>query len=282
VRREEGFDPKRVGELLERTLKQAFGSPDAAAGLRSILSDDDVVGIKLNCLAGRPLSPTREVIDALVGIMKKAGIPTENMIFFERAERDIRKGGFDVRRCGDGPLFVGNDSPGFNYEPEPEISGQVGSCLSRIVTRRIDVMINLGVLKDHNLAGLGAGMKNLFGIIHNPNKYHENGCDPYVADVLAFPVVRKKLRLTILDALTAQCEGGPGYMPMHAFRFNGILASTDPVALDRVAWDLIDAQRRKKGLPVLKEAGRPPRWIHTAEKQGLGVGDLKKISVVSG
>jgi hypothetical protein len=138
VRRKEGFDPKRVGELLERTLKQAFGAPDAAAGLRSILSDDDVVGIKLNCLAGRPLSPTREVIDALVGIMKKAGIPTKNMIFFERAERDIRKGGFDVRRGGDGPLFVGNDSPGFNYEPEPEISGQVGSCLSRIVTSRID------------------------------------------------------------------------------------------------------------------------------------------------
>jgi len=282
VRKAGGLDPGRVGGLLERSLKAAFGSSDAAAGLRSVISDGDVVGIKLNCLAGKPLSPTKEVTGALVDILKQAGISTENMFFFERAERDIRKGGFDVRRSGDGPRFIGNDSPGFNYEPEPEISGQVGSCLSRVVTERIDVMINLGVLKDHNLAGLGAGMKNLFGIIHNPNKYHDNGCDPYVADVLAFPVVQKKLRLTVLDALTAQCEGGPGYLPAYAYEFNGILASTDPVALDRVAWDLIDKQRKQKDLPSLEEAGRPPRWIATAWKKGLGEGDLSKIGVVSG
>jgi len=282
VRRGEDLDAKHVAELLQLALKEALGAPDAAAGLRSILSEDDVVGIKLNCLAGRPLSPTREVVDALAGLLKKAGISASKIIFFERAERDIQKGGFDVSHGGDGPRFLGNDSPGFNYEPEPEISGQVGSCLSRIVTDRIDVMINLGVLKDHNLAGLGAGMKNLFGIIHNPNKYHDNGCDPYVADVLAFPVVQQKLRLTILDALTAQCEGGPGYLPAYAFEFNGILASTDPVALDRVAWDLIDRQRKQKGLPGLQEAGRPPKWIATAQKKGLGMGDLSKIKVVSG
>lgn len=282
VRRGEGLDPGRVDGLLQMALKAAFGSPDAASGLRSVISDGDVVGIKLNCLAGKPLSPTREVVDALVGVLKQAGISTGDMIFFERAERDIRKGGFEVRRGGDGPRFLGNDSPGCGYQPEPEISGSVGSCLSRIVTDRIDVMINLGVLKDHNLAGLGAGMKNLFGIIHNPNRYHEDCCDPYVADVLAFPVVQKKLRLTILDALTAQYEGGPGYLPAYAFEFNGILASTDPVALDRVALDLVDAQRKKKGLPSLEEAGRPPRWIQTGAKKGLGEGDLAKIKVVSG
>jgi uncharacterized protein (DUF362 family) len=282
VRRGEGLDPGRVDGLLQMALRGAFGSPDAASGLRSVVSDGDVVGIKLNCLAGRPLSPTRGVVDALVGVLKQAGISAGDMIFFERGERDIRKGGFEVRRGGDGPRFIGNDSPGCGYQPEPEISGRVGSCLSRIVTDRIDVMINLGVLKDHNLAGLGAGMKNLFGIIHNPNKYHEDCCDPYVADVLAFPVVQKKLRLTILDALTAQYEGGPGYLPAYAFEFNGILASTDPVALDRVALDLVDAQRKKKGLPSLEEAGRPPAWIQTAEKRGLGVGDLAKIQVVSG
>jgi uncharacterized Fe-S center protein len=103
-----------------------------------------------------------------------------------------------------------------------------------------------------------------------------------VGVVLALPVLRIKLGRTILDCLTAQCEGGPGYLPAHAFEFNGLLASTDPVALDRVAWDLIDARRRKKGLPALKEAGRSPLWIHTAEKQGLGMGNLAKISVVRG
>jgi uncharacterized protein (DUF362 family) len=261
---------------------QAFGSPDAVSGLRSVLEEDDIVGIKLNCLAGPPLSPSPEFIDALVVLLKKTGISPGNIVFFERGERDIKKGGLEVRRAGDGPKFVGNDSPGAGYEREVAISGQAGSCLSRILTRQITAMINLGVLKDHNLAGVSAAMKNLFGIIHNPNKYHTNCCDPFVADVTAYPVVQKKLKLNLVDAFTAQCHGGPGYLPQFAWRFNGILASTDPVALDTVAWDIIEKQRKSKGLPTLERDGRPPKWLATAIKHGLGAGDRAKIKVISG
>ena len=42
-----------------------------------------------------------------------------------------------------------------------------------------------GVVKDHDLAGVSAGLKNWYGVIHNPNKYHDSCCDPYVADVVA-------------------------------------------------------------------------------------------------
>jgi hypothetical protein len=280
VRKGDGLDASRVASLLERTLQGAFGTPSAAEGLRTVLDKDDLVGIKLNCLAGPPLSPTRETCDALVVVLGKAGIPPDRIVFFERGEWDIRKGGFEVRTGGGKAAFLGNDSPGFGYENEVAISGQVGSCLSRVLTRHISALINLGVLKDHNLAGVGTGMKNLFGLIHNPNKFHDNGCDPFVADVLAFPVVQKKLKLVVIDALTAQCQGGPGYSPGHAWPFNGMIASTDPVALDRVAWSLIEKQREKQGLKPLAKENREPKWIRTAAKRGLGVDDLKRIRVV--
>ena len=207
VRAAHGLDAERVRALLEKAIAAAFSTRDAVQGIRSALRAGDVVGIKLNCLAGPPLSPSPELLEALTGLLGRAGVPTERIVYFERAERDLIKGGLPVRHEGPGPLFLGHDSPGAGYEPEVEISGAVGSCLSRIVTRRIQVLINLGVLKDHNLAGVAGSMKNLFGVIHNPNKFHDNHCNPYVADVLAVPAVASRLRLSILDGLTAQCEG---------------------------------------------------------------------------
>ncbi len=275
VRRGEEIDAKRVERLLRATLEKALGSTNLAG----VLPADEVVGIKLNCLAGRPLSPALPLVEALIKILSDAGIPRERVIVFERGERDLRRGGFTPGEH-DGVRYLGNDSAGAGYEEEPEISGQLGSCLSRILTRRIGAMINLGVLKDHSLAGLGAGTKNLYGLIHNPNKYHDNGCDPYLADLLAMPVVQKKLCLSILDGLTAQCHGGPGFSPAHAWAMNGLLASRDVIALDRVAWDVIEERRKQTGLPPLERENRAPRWLRTAASRGLGTDELSRIQVL--
>lgn len=280
VRKAQGLDGKRVTSLLERAVCGALDVPRANDAMGELFSGDDVVGVKLNNLAGPPLAPTAAFVSALVALLGKAGVAPGRVIFFERSERDITKGGFQVKRSGGGPLFVGHDTPGFGYQREISISGKVGSCLSSVVTDKITALINVGVLKDHNLAGVSAGMKNLFGIIHNPNKYHEDCCDPYVADVSTFPVVRRKLRLVLIDAITAQYEGGPSYLPAFSWKQNGVMAATDPVALDRVGWDMIEAQRKEKGLPTLAEAKRPPRWIHTAAKRGLGREDPDKFELV--
>jgi hypothetical protein len=281
VRKGDGLDAGRVAELLGRTLAAAVGVGDGVSALKKLVSEKDVVGLKINCIAGPPLSPTQATIEALVALLGKVGVTRDRVIAFERSERDIRKGGFTVRTSG-GPLFLGHDSVGAGYEEEPTISGAVGSCLSRIVTQRITALINVGVVKDHSLAGVGCGMKNLYGIIHNPNKYHDNNCDPFVVDVLAFPVVQQKLRLTVLDGITAQCQDGPGYQPQFAWPLNSFLASTDVVALDRIAWEVIEEQRKLRGLPTLTEAGRPPKWLSTAHARQLGVTDRQKIEVVRG
>lgn len=281
VRKGEGLDSGRVAALLDRALCAALDTKDAASAWKSLLAPDDVVGLKLNCLAGRPLSPNPELVDAFVGSLGKAGIPPTRIVVFERGERDLQKGGFEPGDRG-GVQYLGNDSRGAGYEEEPEMSYDVGSCLSRILTRKITALISVGVVKDHSLAGIGGGLKNLYGLIHNPNKYHDNNCDPFVADVLSFPVVQRKLRLTVLDAITAQCHGGPGYVPPHAWPLNGLLLSTDPVACDRVAWDVIETQRKAKGLPTLAAENRVPKWLRTAAARGLGVDDLGKIQIMHG
>ncbi len=68
-------------------------------------------------------------------------------------------------------------------------------------------------------------------------------------------------------------------MPQWTWRFNGVLASTDPVALDAVGWRIIERQRALKGMPSLERDKRAPRYIATAADAAhrLGVDDPARI-----
>jgi uncharacterized protein (DUF362 family) len=133
------------------------------------------------------------------------------------------------------------------------------------------------VLKDHNLAGVSLGMKNFFGAIHNPNKYHDYNCDPFVADVVSHRFIGAKWRLTVCDATRAQYHGGPTRNPGFAWTFGGMLVGADFVATDAVAADLLERQRAAKELKPLAREKRPAKHIATAAARGLGVADLSKI-----
>jgi len=117
----------------------------------------------------------------------------------------------------------------------------------------------------------------MFGAIHNPNKYHLTAGDPYVADVFAMEPIRRKVRLTICDAISAQYEGGPSYMPQWQWPLQGLLISRDPVALDAVGWDIIEKKRAEKGMKPLRAVEREPRYIASAAKRGLGIDRLDLI-----
>jgi uncharacterized protein (DUF362 family) len=122
-------------------------------------------------------------------------------------------------------------------------------------------------------------MKNMYGAIHNPNRYHDDNCDPFVADVGAHPFVRDKLRLVIADALVAQYDGGPARVQTYQWRPGTVIASRDPVAVDRVAQRIIEEQRAAHGLPTLAEAKRPPRWLESAFARGLGENRIGEIEL---
>ena len=129
-------------------------------------------------------------------------------------------------------------------------------------------------------AGVTLGMKNFYGAIHNPNKYHDHGCDPYVVDVVAHPLIAKKWRLTVLEGVQAQYHAGPAAHPGFAWPFGGLLVSTDFVALDAVGAELLEIQRKEKGMKSFAEEDRPAKHIATAGAHGLGEADLKKIEKI--
>ena len=160
--------------------------------------------------------------------------------------------------------------------------GSVGSLLSTTLTRICDAVINLPVLKDHGITGITGALKNMFGAIHNPNKYHLNVGDPYVADVNMLPAVRQKIWLSICDATTAQYEGGPSFMPQWTWPYNGLIVARDPVAMDYTCWQIIERKRAEKGLEPLSRVKRAPVYLSTAadSRHQLGTCDPNKIQLV--
>ncbi len=272
--------PERMRPLFDAALCRLCGTETGSEAWKKLLSPGDIIGIKVNCLSGRVLSTRPELVAAMIDSLADAGVSKKRIIIWDRTNRELAEAGFPIRTSGEGPLCFGTDQVG--YERRLAFSGEVGSCLSKILTRSVSVLINAGVLKDHNLAGVSAAMKNLFGIIHNPNKYHDNTCDPYVADVSNLATVKRKLKLTVVDGTLAQYHNGPAYSPAYAWRCNSVLAATDAVALDRVACDILDKKRKENNIPGFREAGLWPAWLDTAAKYGLGEADLATINLKEG
>ena len=271
--------PAAARRAVERALAAATGAASGVAAAKALFRPGDTVGIKLSCIAGISLSPRVELVDALAAVLAEAGVAPGRIIAFERSSRELKRAGFTVRREGGPYLCYGVDN---DYDAEPSTSGKIGSCFARLVSTTCTALVSFGVVKDHDLSGVAAGMKNWYGVIHNPNKYHDHNCDPYVADVVNHPFLRDKLRLTVLDGVIAQCHGGPGYRPDATFPLGLVAASTDPVAADAWAWRVIDAERTRRGMPTLAAANRPPRFLATAAGYGLGVGDPAAVQEVRG
>jgi uncharacterized protein (DUF362 family) len=263
--------------MLDHAMQSFFSRDTAVEAWRQAVPPGHVVGLKVNCLAGKGGSTSTALIDIICDRLQQAGLKPEQLVIWDRLNEDLESAGFRPSTRTDRIRVLGNEVLG--YENELSVFGSVGSRLARTLTRLCGTVINLPVLKDHGITGVTMALKNMFGAIHNPNKYHPNAGNPYVADVNALPGVRDKIRLTICEAVTAQYEGGPTYMPQWTWPYNGLLVARDPVALDTVGWQIIEQQRAAKGLMPLKDVKREPCYIATAADatHKLGTNDLKRI-----
>jgi uncharacterized protein (DUF362 family) len=275
-------DQTILSEMLKMGLCKLTQESNAEDAFRHFVSPTDQVGLKVNCLAGKMASTHPEVALVSANLLKDSGLKAKDIIIWDRSASELEEVGFPLNSDGDDFRCLATDSKGIGYSYDLVNYMSIGSLLSRVLDEYTNVQVNLPVLKDHGLSGITCSLKNLFGVIHNPNKYHDNGCDPYIADLNALPQIREKQKLVICDALRVQYNGGPSYHPQWAENFGGIIVSDDPVALDFVGYKIIDKLRANRNIPTLEKAGRKPKHIFTSadEKHNLGKAKLEEIDLV--
>lgn len=275
---ENGLRWQQYKALLVTGLKVLSAQPEPRAALRKYLPSG-TIGLKTNCLVRKLNSTPVPLAEALSTLLVEAGTDESNIIIWERTSRELKSAGYTLNASSFGRRCLGTDAGGVGYSGDFYSSGDVSSLLSRVLTDLVDYNVNLPVLKDHSVAGLSGALKNMYGAIHNPNKYHANNCDPFCAHVNNLDPIRQKNRLAVLDAVKVQYNGGPGYMDQYISYYGGVIISDDPVAADRVGLEIVEQLRSVNGLPRLAEVGRPVKYLKSAQEIGLGVADLKQIEL---
>lgn len=269
------IDAAKLADALGAAVARAAGESNPVDACRKLFSSRDVVGIKVNGMGGKGLSSRPEVAFQLAEWMVAAGVPASRIVVFERTERELKAAGYRLNE-GSGVHVVGVDG---DYEEKVREWGPAASRFARILVEEMTALVNLPVLKDHGFAGISLGMKNWYGVVHNPNKLHADLCRPFIPHLAGFPLLRDKLRLTVVDGTLAQCHAGPGYNPAWTWPFQGYLATTDAVAADAVGWRIVEERRKELGLPSLAADGRAPLHVVTAGRLGIGVSDRERIEV---
>jgi uncharacterized protein (DUF362 family) len=274
------IDRDKIAAMLALGIRRLTESKEGKEGLSGIFSSRDRVGIKINTIGGRRISTQPGVSVALADLISQSGVTDSSIVIWDRTNRELRAAGYQLSAGSSGLKVFATDTAGAGYESEIRSHLNIGSLFSTIQTDFATASISLAILKDHGLAGITAGMKNYFGAIHNPNKYHDTHCDPYVAELFDIPTVKGKHRFSVLDALLVQYHRGPSFHPQWAEPCNRLIFSLDPVAADAVGWRLVEGLRANKGLPSLEEEGRPPVYLKTAEAMGHGRLAAEDIQII--
>ena len=278
------LDEKRVGELLDRAIGEYTGRRRAVDAWKHIVLQgggrDKVIGLKTNGLGGKGISTHLAIVMAISERLQQAGVKPGNILVWDRFARDLEACGLTINQDPSRVRCFGSDVSG--YEDKLETWGTARVNFSKILTHECAMVINLPILKDHSMAGVTFAMKNMYGVVERPQDLHATGCNPGVADLNAFPVIREKIKLTIGDAMSSVYEGGPGFHPEHLWQPNALIVGEDRVAIDHTAWGIIEKKRAEVGLKTLEAAGRAPRYIATAADaaHGLGVDDPERIKVL--
>lgn len=264
-------EPERLRAMVDRAVCLATGRDDPLEAWKQIAKPQDVVGLKINCLGGHTIATRPDLVEAVTRSLIEAGVQPGNVIIWDRSDRELTAGGFPIQKSADKVRCFG--TPGMCDEEFD--AGGVATRISTIITETCDVIVNMPVLKAHVIAGYSGALKNFMGAIPNAPKFHPDRCLK-VADLNTFEPFRKKTRLIIMDALRPLYDKGPGDSPAHRWKYNGLLAGVDPVALDQVALSILEDKRREvKG----EEWPADVPLIARAAELGVGEGDLDKIHV---
>jgi uncharacterized protein (DUF362 family) len=314
---EDRFQAEPLEQMLDQGMMELTHAPSVEEAWRELVEPGDVVGIKLNPVGRPAVISSPELTRAIIARLERVGIPKKDIVAYDRYGREFEAAGFPgwlpegVRWTSGSPVSpkIQLDMGGYEedvYMEMPLIHPAYlsdynlddphlrRSYVAKFVTREVNKIINVPLLKHHQSAGVTMALKNMsHGFVNNVSRSHAsttaNACGLFIPAVVDLPVIREKVVLNILDGVKAAYHGGPGTTVQHyTWAHRTMYFATDPVALDKVGWKAIDAKRVEAGrAPIaLMKPDEHSRWlngqvehIELASNFGLGVFDDEKIRV---
>ena len=304
--------PGAARRMLDAGLCSLTGAKDAREAWRRFVTPGERIGIKFNPVGHKVCGVTWDVIGAVVDGMEAAGIPRKDMLVWHRFNdehaqtyipekvhpgveayllnwfivKDGRNtpGGFE--RWDENVFYDADVSlPDEQNYLEEMFHGGTKSYFPRILTHGraeggVDKVINIPVCKHHGGPFITMALKNLaFGATSNCPRGHFI-IERFISEVCAFPPLRDKVVLNIMDGLRAQYDRGPVPAPQFIWPLERLYVASDPVAMDTVGFEVLLAKQLETGrLAADKVADFRKRHygLAVAENLGLGVHKARPI-----
>jgi len=307
--REQVIQQVVVDQMLTAAMLDLTGKKSVKKAWRKFVSPDDIIGLKVNPVAGKLLTTSHELVKAVISQLEQAGIPRKNIVIWDRREMELQETGFlpenypgikisgTEQKDAKGSFFDANGKlygesmidKEWSYWADVEgaydeytmpymVNGGKHSYFTKICTQQVTKIINLPILKNAG-ASVTLCMKNLaFGAISNTGRLHEKLWHDTVAEVCAFPPLRDKVVLNIVDGLIGCYNGGPAANPQFICNYNLLLAGTDAVAVDRIGLNIVSKKRIEMKLQK-EESPLASKFLQRADELGLGFSDNSRITL---
>ncbi|MDT8324409.1 MAG: DUF362 domain-containing protein [Bacteroidota bacterium] len=301
------IDAVRAAAMLEKSMRALTGIEDLAQAWSRFVQPGDRIGLKVNPVAGKLLSTSPALVTAVIAQLEAAGIPRRDIMIWDRREFQLHEAGFTPEafpgirirgteckdaeggfRDANGRLYsedrIDRDwyywadcEDSYDEETLPYMVNEgKHSYFSSIVTREIDKIINLPILKNAG-STVTLCMKNLaYGAVTNTGRLHKPLWAETCAQVPCFPPLRDKVVLNIVDGLVGCYHGGPGANPQFILPYHRLLVGSDPVAVDRIGLSIVEAMRIEKNVQE-KPSPRARAFLDLAQHYQLGIADLNRI-----
>jgi hypothetical protein len=289
--------PAIVKEMVDRGITNFTHKAAVPEAWLSLVSTQDVVGIKVYSLPGKNSGTRAAVVAGVIEGLLKAGLPPKHIVIWDKQTTDLRLAEYFDLADRYGVVVAGSAQAGFDPTNSYE-SAIIGSLVwgdvefglkglgigrksfvSKLVSQEITKIINIPPLLNHNLAGVAGNLYSLaVGSVDNVARFET---DPgrlatAVPEIYALPALSDHVVLNIVDALICQYEGGEHSYLHYSATLNELRFSKDPLALDVLSLQELDKQRTAATAPVLK----PNLELYSnAALLELGVNDLKRIQV---
>ncbi|MBX3206923.1 MAG: DUF362 domain-containing protein [Labilithrix sp.] len=270
--------PEAAKEMLTKALTELTGKPDLVTAVQQFVHKDDIVVVKVNGIAQSQMATGKELVLPFVEAMIEGGVKPENITLLEQYAGFFNATRITAQNAPSG-VKIATHANGNATMDERLIPGTgTRTKFVRWLTEAT-AAINFALIKDHSICGYTGALKNMtHGCTINPHDFHVHHASPQIALMYAQDVIKSRVRLCIADGFKVMADGGPLYKrPEFVKPHDAVYASTDPVAIDTIGWEVVEKYRADFKLKTLTEAGREPAYIKAAADLGLGIHERAKI-----
>jgi hypothetical protein len=104
----QNYNPDAVHRAFTAGLTEMTGEKTLENAWSSLVSPDDVVGIKINCIAAPKISSSIQSINETIAGLKSAGVKENNIIIWDHMDRAFQRTGLDINRSSTGVRVHGS------------------------------------------------------------------------------------------------------------------------------------------------------------------------------